>query len=120
MPLIAGIPSATGSGGRRVAAFAGIGNPQGFLHTVQSLGMRVAMACWFDDHHPYSVPGDFHGLLKSTAARSLDAWVTTFKDWVKLQNTPVGGAPPIWHVRIEARLSPHETELLRARLGTLR
>ncbi len=107
-------------GSRRVAAFAGIGNPDGFLHTVQSLGMQVAMACWFDDHHNYKVPGDFKTLLAATQQRNLEAWVTTLKDWVKLQGTPVAGAPPVWHVRIEARLSPHETELLRAKLATLR
>src|SRR6185503_4257924 len=53
VPLIAGLSGEKG-GGRRVAAFAGIGNPEGFLRTVQSLGMTVAIACWFDDHHGYS------------------------------------------------------------------
>ena len=103
-----------------MAAVAGIGNPQGFLHTVQSLGMHVATGCWFADHHQYRLPGDFAGLARLSAERGLEAWVTTLKDWVKLRGRPMpAGVPPIWHVRIEARLPAHEQELLRARLGTL-
>ncbi len=117
VPLVA---SLGGAGGYRVAAIAGIGNPHGFLHTVQSLGMYVATGCWFDDHHRYRAPDDFRSLARLSAERGLEAWVTTFKDWVKLRGQPMpAGAPPIWHVRIEARLSHHEHELLRARLGTL-
>jgi tetraacyldisaccharide 4'-kinase len=117
VPLVA---SLGGAGGYRVAALAGIGNPQGFLHTVQSLGMHVAIGCWFDDHHHYHPGDDFTSLARFSAERKLDAWVTTLKDWVKLRGQPMpAGAPPIWHVRIEARLAPHEHELLRSRLGTL-
>jgi tetraacyldisaccharide 4'-kinase len=117
VPLVA---SLGGTGGYRVAAFAGVGNPQGFLHTVQSLGMHVATGCWFDDHHRYQSLVDFASLMRVSAQRPLDAWVTTLKDWVKLRDKPLpDGAPPIWHVRIEARLSPHEHELLRSKLGTL-
>jgi tetraacyldisaccharide 4'-kinase len=117
VPLVA---SLGGTGGYRVAAFAGIGNPGGFLRTVQSLGMNVAVGCWFDDHHRYQVSKDFEGLAKASGERKLDAWVTTMKDWVKLKGQAMpAGAPPVWHVRIEARLTEHEQELLRARLGTL-
>lgn len=106
--------------GRHVAAFAGIGNPQGFLYTVQSLGMQAAVGCWFDDHHQYDVEGDFNELRKLSALRRLEAWVTTLKDWVKLRGRQLPpGAPPVWHVRIESRLAGHEAELLRARLQTL-
>ena len=117
VPLIAG---GEAGGGRRVAAFAGIGNPQGFLHTVQSLGMNVVTGCWFDDHHRYESARDFARLAQVSGERGLDAWVTTMKDWVKLRGKPMpAGAPPVWHVRIEARLTPHEHELLRSNLGTL-
>ena len=112
-------------GARRVAAFAGIGNPAGFLHTVRSMGMEVVAGCWFDDHHLYRVgeagtkdAGDFESLFRGTEGRGIEAWVTTLKDWVKLRGIvlPV----PVWHVRIEAKLSGHELELLRSRLATLR
>jgi tetraacyldisaccharide 4'-kinase len=118
VPLIAGV-----SGGRRVIAFAGIGNPTGFLHTVRSLGMQVSLSCWFDDHHNYDVDTDFRALEKASRDRRIDAWITTLKDWVKIRGEaapePGGSRPPIWHVRIESRLRPHEQELLRARLAAL-
>ena len=104
-------------GTRRVAAFAGIGNPQGFLHTVRSLGMQVVTGCWFDDHHRYDTGTDFVELARVTEQRGIEAWVTTLKDWVKLRAKKLPA--PVWHVRIEGRLSGHEQELLRARLGTL-
>jgi tetraacyldisaccharide 4'-kinase len=102
-------------------AFAGVGNPEGFLHTVRSLGMHVVAGCWFDDHHVYRLPADFAELTKGTRERGIEAWVTTLKDWVKLRDKPMPeGAPPVWHVRIEAMLGAHEGELLRSRLATLR
>jgi tetraacyldisaccharide 4'-kinase len=114
-----------GSRPRRVVSFAGIGNPNGFLHTVRSMGMEVVAGCWFDDHHRYHLPNDLDSIAKATEARQIEAWVTTLKDWVKLReklnsNRGAEDWPPIWHVRIEARLSAHETELLKSRLGTLR
>jgi tetraacyldisaccharide 4'-kinase len=118
----AGAPVPLVAGGRRVFAFAGIGNPQGFLHTVRSLGMHVSAALWFDDHHHYRLPRDLAPLVKAAATRHVDALVTTLKDWVKLRHLPpqaLPPAPPIWHVRIEARLRPHEQELLRTRLSLL-
>jgi tetraacyldisaccharide 4'-kinase len=158
VPLIAGgVGAGMGGGGvgggakgagdtadrpHRVVVFAGIGNPNGFLHTVRSMGMEVVAGCWFDDHHRYRLPDDLDAIAKATELRHVDAWVTTLKDWVKLRNPQgvgkgrgeasgaeeVTGAegggmplpgPGIWHVRIEARVAPHETELLRSRLATL-
>jgi tetraacyldisaccharide 4'-kinase len=101
----------------RVIAFAGIGNPEGFLHTARSQGMIVSAACWFDDHHHYEVPADFSPIEKLTAEKSVQAWVTTLKDWVKIRN--VKSPVPIWHVRIETRLEGHGEELFRERLGKL-
>jgi tetraacyldisaccharide 4'-kinase len=117
VPLVA----SGSAGGRRVAAFAGIGNPQGFFHTVRSLGMHVVTGCWFDDHHLYRLPHDFDTLRKFSRERNLEAWITTHKDWVKLKGKieNLTDRPPIWHVRIEASLSAHQQDLLRAKLRTL-
>ncbi len=107
------------AGGRKVFGFAGIGNPNGFLHTLRSLGMQVSAALWLDDHHHYRLPRDLLPLTRAAATRHPDALVTTLKDWVKVRNLPLPPAPPVWHVRIEARLRPHEQELLRTRLALL-
>ncbi|MCL2641040.1 MAG: tetraacyldisaccharide 4'-kinase [Phycisphaerales bacterium] len=120
IPLIAG----GGAEARNVIAFAGIANPRGFLNTVRSLGMRVSAACWFDDHHVYDPTVDFGPMRKLSQSRQIDAWLTTMKDWVKIREqvqseSQMGGEVPIWHVRIESRLRPHDHELLRAQLATL-
>jgi tetraacyldisaccharide-1-P 4'-kinase len=86
--------------------------------------MHVSAASWFDDHHHYDPKIDFLPLLKVSQERRIEAWITTLKDWVKLRGHDIPGAggkpaPPIWHVRIEARLRPHEQEVLKARLATL-
>jgi len=108
------------AGGRKVIAFAGIANPNGFLHTVRSLGMQISAASWFDDHHAYRLPHDLEDLAKLAHRRNVEALITTMKDWVKLRGMPLpANCPPIWHVRIETRLRPHEQDLLRARLTLL-
>jgi len=98
---------------KRVLAFAGIGNPNGFLNTVRTLGVNVSAAFWFDDHHAYT-PDDFDPLARVTAQRKLDAWITTQKDMVKLLalKTPV----PLWSVRIDTQLPPVQLEAFRTRL----
>lgn len=97
------------AGGQHVLVFAGVGNPEGFLNTVQSTGLIASSGCWFDDHHHYQMDRDFQRMREITAARSLDAWVTTVKDWVKIKDlqAPV----PVWHVRIESRIGGVQSSL---------
>lgn len=68
--------------GRRVLAFAGIGRPEKFFMTMESLGAAVVARRSFADHHPYQA-AEIHALLGQAAA--LDALpVTTAKDAVRL------------------------------------
>ncbi len=99
---------------KRVMLFAGIGNPDGFLHTAEHLGASVSGACWYDDHHRYDVPDDFEKLKQVSQHRNIDAWVTTLKDWVKLEGRPM--PYPVYHVRIESRLEGRHLELWHHRL----
>ncbi len=100
-----------------VLAFAGIANPDGFVHTLSELGMHVSAGCWFDDHHRYMPELDFLEMYKLTAQRHPIAWVTTAKDWVKLR----GFQPPVplWHVRIAAQITGAAGELWRRSLADL-
>lgn len=100
--------------GQTVIAFAGIGNPGGFLHTVQSLGLKVSAACWFADHHNYT-PADFAPLQTLSDQRPIDAWVTTLKDAVKLAGIPL--PRPLWTVRIESQIHGHASEVFRDTLA---
>ena len=121
-------PSLTG---RSVLGFAGIANPNGFLATLRSLGLNVAAGVWFDDHHDYALPADFARLERLSARRAefrgpLDAWITTLKDWVKLESATSSASAatataslPIWHVRIASRIAPRGEEVLKQTLQRL-
>ena len=68
--------------GRRVLAFAGIGRPDRFFHTLHEIGAEVVAQHVFSDHHKYR-EDEVWGLLEQ--AQKLDALaVTTAKDAVRL------------------------------------
>ncbi len=77
---------------RPVAAFCGIGNPEGFRQTLENCDLRVAQFREFPDHHAYS----------DEAIQSLTDWATTnkpealnctHKDLVKIALDQLGGVP---------------------------
>jgi tetraacyldisaccharide 4'-kinase len=65
--------------GKRVLAFAGIGDPEKFFATLRSVGVTVAKARGFDDHHRYTradaqalcAEGDREGLVLITTEKDL-------------------------------------------------
>ncbi len=93
-----------------VAAFCGIGNPQGFRLTLQRLGCRLVGFRTFPDHHLYQ-RGDVEGLGAWAARTGAEAVLCTGKDLVKLGVDRLGGLP-LWSVQIELELLEGETELL--------
>ena len=78
--------------GRRVAAFAGIGNPAAFRATLLGLGADLADFRGFPDHHPYS-DADLRGLEEWVRRLGADLVVTTLKDLVKARVDRIGAAP---------------------------
>jgi tetraacyldisaccharide 4'-kinase len=85
--------------GRPVAAFCGIGNPEGFRHTLNALGADLKELRPFPDHHPYSRE-DVNNLQKWAASLPADTLIaTTQKDWVKIRLTELTGRP-LWAVRV--------------------
>ncbi len=76
----------------KVAAFCGIGNPEGFRRTLAGrcdslLGFRV-----FPDHHPYSA-ADMADLADWSGGLGADLVLTTQKDLVKLRAATLGSIP---------------------------
>ena len=69
--------------GRRVLAFAGIGDPGRFFATLEAGGIEVARRRVFADHHPYA-QAEIDG-LGAEAAREGLTLVTTVKDMVRLR-----------------------------------
>lgn len=70
--------------GRRVLAFAGIGDPQRFFATLRDSGVEVAEKRIFADHHPY-VAAEIDDLLEAAMRQELIA-VTTEKDMARLSS----------------------------------
>lgn len=68
--------------GQRVVAFAGIGRPDKFFHTLERLGATVVEGYAFPDHYPYR-PVEISDLA-AIAERRGAALVTTTKDAVRV------------------------------------
>jgi tetraacyldisaccharide 4'-kinase len=69
--------------GRRVLAFAGIGDPAKFFATLAAAGIEAAVRRDFPDHHPYT--GAEAAALVAEAERGGLVLVTTEKDLVRLE-----------------------------------
>jgi tetraacyldisaccharide 4'-kinase len=76
-----------------VAGFCGIGNPNAFCRTLESLGANVIDFRAFPDHHAYT-RDDVDELIHWANGLPHDATIaTTQKDWVKLRISELAGRP---------------------------
>lgn len=69
--------------GETVAAFCGLGNPQNFWNTLESLGLDVAFRWTFDDHHDYQAI-EVERLAHQARNHGARVLVTTEKDAINL------------------------------------
>jgi tetraacyldisaccharide 4'-kinase len=70
--------------GKRLLAFAGIGDPNRFFRTLRASGLEVVRERAFGDHHPFS-ESEIAELI-AQAKRDALTLVTTEKDMVRLRN----------------------------------
>lgn len=103
-------------GDRPVAAFCGIGNPEGFRRTLEGLGTRVVGFRAFPDHHAYSA-GDVADLNGWARGLGAELALTTQKDLVKLRTSSLGPVP-LRALRIGLEVLEGE-ETLRDALATI-
>lgn len=99
--------------GQRVAAFCGIGNPQGFRHTLDSTGAQVVEFRAFPDHHLYT-RDDIESLTRWAEVANVEAVLCTHKDLVKIGANRLG-SHPLWALTIGLTFTVGE-ELLDERL----
>ncbi len=100
-----------------VAAFAGIGNPAAFRHTLVGCGAQLAAFRTYPDHHAYSKQ-DVAELGRWAADQPPNTWlVTTQKDWVKLRLAELGERP-LWTLHIDLQITTN-ADSLTARLNSL-
>lgn len=88
-----------------VAAFCGIGNPQGFFADLRLWGFRVVAETPFPDHHVYSA-ADLRRLTERGRELGAAALVTTEKDVMNLLST--------WKADIPVLACVSRTEVLEA------
>jgi tetraacyldisaccharide 4'-kinase len=107
--------------GKRVLAFSGIGNHNGFADSLREAGADVVAERRFRDHHIYT-GNDLDGILK--AAGEVEACVTTEKDMVRLIADPriagrIRGPVPFMYARAAIRFTGGEEIFDRAVTGVL-
>ncbi len=79
---LAPLPSAERFAGRKILAFAGIGQPEKFFATLEDLGCILVARHGFPDHHRYTEDGIIRLAEAAHAANAVP--VTTTKDYARL------------------------------------
>jgi tetraacyldisaccharide 4'-kinase len=92
--------------GKKVLAFAGLGDNRSFFGLLKSLGAEVLHEVEFPDHHAY----DGRDLKELASLRDVEMLVTTEKDGVKL--APLELPANLFYLAIEAVIE-REEELIR-------
>lgn len=92
-----------------VAAFCGIGNPQGFRRTLERLGCRVLAFREYPDHHRFS-PSELVALARWADRIDCRYVLCTEKDLVKLASLAWSGKP-LLALRIEVEFLGREDSL---------
>jgi tetraacyldisaccharide 4'-kinase len=99
-------------GGRRVLAFAGIGDPEKFFATLAAAGVTIAERMAFPDHHRYTAD-DADRLLAQAKAANL-VLVTTEKDVARLSRDEALAALSRQATALPVKLVVTEDEAFRA------
>ena len=95
--------------GKRVLAFCGLGNPDGFRHTVESLDCNIAEFKAYPDHHLYSASDEKEITALAEQAHA-DAVVCTMKDFVKLSPALAQLSIPVYGIEIDLAFLSGEEE----------
>ncbi len=90
--------------GRKLLAFAGIGDPGKFFATLAGAGCEPVGRVAFADHHPYTVQ-DARALLRHADRDNL-VLVTTEKDLARLAGAGLTGEPALAELAARARALP--------------
>ena len=90
--------------GRKVGAFCGLGNPQNFWDTLETLGLDVVVRWEFGDHHSYK-PVELSRIADQARMHGADILVTTEKDRINCPNHLEKAINPLALAWLEIELS---------------
>ena len=96
--------------GKRVVACSGIGNPDSFIKTLESLEVDVVRFLRYQDHHWYN-EGDLRKIFRTAMRIGVEAVVVSEKDAVRM---PVsrGWEIPFYFLRIELEIQNGDQEFM--------
>lgn len=95
--------------GQPVAAFCGIGSPEGFERALAALGCRVVASKPFADHYRYT-PSDLTRLGRWARRHAASALVCTAKDLSKIPQDDTQGIA-IWALQVELQVMAGREDL---------
>ena len=95
---------------RKVFAFCGIGNPEGFFGTIRGLGGELVGSKVYDDHYHYTQDdmAEIYALAESSKA---DFVLTTQKDWTKTAHTDSAGQVLLAYLAVELKFTAGKDKL---------
>jgi tetraacyldisaccharide 4'-kinase len=98
--------------GKRLAAFCGIGNPEGFRHALDTCGYDVCGFESFPDHHAYA-QSDVKDLARFASRVGADAILCTHKDLVKVASLLDSARElgrPLWALEVGVRVAAGQAD----------
>lgn len=93
---------------KKICLFAGIGSPEAFGETIESLGGTVVSLLPFPDHYCYT-PQDISDILSTSSATGADIIMTTEKDGIRLADFP-DFLNDIFILKVEMEILPSREE----------
>jgi len=104
---------------QRAVAFCGIGRPEAFRSTLQTLGVHLADFVAFADHHRYS-QHDVDRIVEKARRLGAALLLTTAKDWVKLRHLHLPQKPLSLYLQVQFVLPQPQRRRLAERLLKLK
>src|SRR5579875_420287 len=92
---------------RRVAAFCGLGNPESFWSTLESLGLEIVFRWAFEDHHSYK-RFELQRIAHQARVHGAEILVTTEKDRINCPNHFDNAIAPLDLAWLEIQLELEE------------
>ena len=96
----------------------GIGNPAGFVSTLERMELEIKDTIQFPDHHNYAET-DIQRIAAEATAQRAEAIVCTHKDLVKIGANQIGSIP-VFALIIDVAFDSGEQELAELVLKTAR
>jgi 3-deoxy-D-manno-octulosonic-acid transferase len=92
---------------QRVAAFCGLGNPQSFWSTLETLGLEIVFRWAFEDHHNYKAR-ELQRIAHQARTHGAEILVTTEKDRINCPNQFADAIAPLDLAWLEIQLELEE------------